>query len=321
MKTLSGNTPRASAIPFQFRPQGGDYTWIYLFFLPFVVFYLAFVIWPLAATLLYSVLDWDGIKPLSRERFVGLHNYLTIIRDPLFWKSFWNTMLFATANTLIKLPLSLFMAILLTRKWLWSKRLFRTLFFTPMIVPVAMCGLIFTLLLNPANGAVNDFLKQTGLLTRAFDFLGNKQTALWSVVAVSIWQIFGQYMIYWMAALQNVSEDLYEAAELDGASEWHKLIHITLPVIRPLAVIIGFLAFVNALRVFGLIVTMTGGGPGTHTYVVSYFIYNQAFSQVPFRYGYASSAALIFGVTILLAVTIQGYFVRRAKQRQADFNL
>ena len=184
-----------------------------------------------------------------------------------------------------------------------------------------MAGLIFTLLLNPANGAVNDFLKDVGTLKRSFDFLSNKYTAMWSVVFVSVWHIFGQYMIYWMAALQNVPEELYEAAEIDGANEWNKLVKITLPVIRPIAVIIGFLAFVNALRVFGLIVTMTAGGPGTQTYVVSYFIYNQAFSDVPFRYGYASSAALFFGVTILIAVTIQGYFVRRAKQRQEEYNL
>jgi ABC-type sugar transport system permease subunit len=201
------------------------------------------------------------------------------------------------------------------------KRFFRTLFFTPMIVPVAIAGLIFTLLLNPANGAVNDFLKSLGLIQRSLDFLGNKSTALLTVILVSVWQIFGQYMIYWMAALQNVPEDVYEAAEIDGVNEWQKLIHITLPIIRPLAVIIGFLAFVNALRVFGLIVTMTAGGPGSETYVVSYFIYTQAFSEVPFRYGYASSAALFFGVTMLITVTVQGYFVRRAKQRQAEYGL
>lgn len=309
------------AIPLQYRPIGRDYFWLYLFFTPFVIFYLALVLWPLLATVIYSFLDWDGAHRITWERFVGLKNYLTISKDPIFWKSFRNTVFFAAANTVIKLPLSLFMAILLTRKWMWGKRLFRTIFFTPLIVPVAMAGLIFTILLNPANGAINDFLKDVGILKRSFDFLSNKYTAMWSIVLVSVWHIFGQYMIYWMAALQNVPEELYEAAEIDGANEWHKLIKITLPVIRPIAVIIGFLAFVNALRVFGLIVTMTSGGPGTQTYVVSYFIYNQAFSQVPFRYGYASSAALFFGVTVLLVITIQGYFVRKAKKRQEEFNL
>lgn len=309
------------SVPFQYRVEGKDYLWVYLFFAPFLIFYLGFTLWPLFATLIYSFLDWDGAKPITWERFVGVKNYLTILNTPLFWKSFINTIIFAILNTVIKLPLSLLMAIILLRKWLWMKRFFRTLFFTPMIVPVAIAGLIFTLLLNPANGAVNDFLKSLGVIKRSFDFLGNSNTALLTVILVSVWQIFGQYMIYWMAALQNVPEEVYEAAEIDGVNEWEKLIYITLPIIRPLAVIIGFLAFVNALRVFGIIVTMTAGGPGSETYVVSYFIYTQAFSEVPFRYGYASAAALFFGVTMLMTVTIQGYFVRRAKQRQAEYGL
>lgn len=312
---------KTRSVPFQYRVEGKDYFWVYLFFAPFLIFYLGFTLWPLFASLIYSFLDWDGAKPITWERFVGVKNYLTILKTPLFWKSFINTVIFATVNTAIKLPLSLLMAIILLRKWLWMKRFFRTLFFTPMIVPVAIAGLIFTLLLNPANGAVNDFLKSLGVIKRSLDFLGNSNTALLTVILVSVWQIFGQYMIYWMAALQNVPEEVYEAAEIDGVNEWQKLIHITLPIIRPLAVIIGFLAFVNALRVFGLIVTMTAGGPGSETYVVSYFIYTQAFSEVPFRYGYASSAALFFGVTMLMTVTFQGYFVRRAKQRQAEYGL
>jgi len=133
---------------------------------------------------------------------------------------------------------------------------------------------------------------------------------------ISVWQIFGQYMIYWMAALQNVPEELYEAAEIDGANEWHKLAYITLPIIRPVAIVILFLALVNALKVFGLVVTLTSGGPGQRTYVVSYYIYNQAFSSTPFRYGYASAVAVLFGVTVLIAVTIQGYFV--SKTQSAD---
>ncbi|RPJ27540.1 MAG: sugar ABC transporter permease [Chloroflexi bacterium] len=203
-------------------------------------------------------------------------------------------------------------AILLTRRWLWFKNFFRTVFFMPMVIPVAMAGLIFTLLLNPLNGAVNDVLKDLFGMA-PIDFLGKPQTALLSLILISVWQIFGQYMIYWMAALQNVPEELYEAAELDGASEWQKLLFITLPVIRPVAVLITFLALVNALRVFGLVVTLTSGGPGQSTYVISYFIYNQAFREVPFRYGYASAAAVLFGILTLVAVTVQGYFVNRAQ--------
>jgi ABC-type sugar transport system permease subunit len=311
----------SKSIPFKFRPQKWDYFWIYVFLLPFTLLYVGFTLWPLIATAFYSFFDWNGIAPLSMEKFIGLKNYITILRDPIFWLSYKNTLIFATVNTIIKLPLSLFAAIILTRKWLTLKRLFRTVFFSPLVIPVAMAGLIFTILLNPANGAMNQFLLNIGLINHPIDFLGHKTTAMLSIIFVSIWQIFGQYMIYWMAALQNVPEELYEAAEIDGANEWHKLIMITLPIISPVATIILFLAFVNALRVFGLVVTMTAGGPGASTSVISYFIYKQAFSDVPYRYGYASSAAVFFGVTVLIAVMIQGYFVRKARQRQNSYSV
>ncbi|MCB0035518.1 MAG: sugar ABC transporter permease [Anaerolineales bacterium] len=308
-----------ATIPYSKRVQGNDYLWVYLFLAPFLILYLGFTVWPLMATVIYSFYEWDGIKPL--ENFVGLENYITIATDPIFWLAFRNTLLFAIINTAIKVPLSLLAAIVLTRKWLRGTRFFRTVFFAPLVIPVAMAGLIFSLLLHPANGAINDFLVSWNIVAKPIDFLGDERLALLSLIFVSVWQIFGQYMIYWMAALQNVPEVLYEAAELDGAGEWQKLRWVTLPVIRPVAVIIVFLAFVNALRVFGLVVTMTGGGPGFQTYVVPYFIYTQALVDFPFRYGYASAAAVLFGVTVLLAVTIQGYFVRRAEDNREEYGV
>lgn len=308
-----------SNVPFSKQVHGKDYFWVYLFLAPFIILYVGFTVWPLIATGIYSFFEWDGIKPL--EAYVGLENFVTIAQDPLFWLSFKNTLLFAIINTIIKIPFSLLAAILLTRKWLWGKRFFRTVYFAPLVLPVAMAGLIFSLLLHPANGAINDILVSLNIVTKPIDFLGDEKTALLSLILVSVWQIFGQYMIYWMAALQNVPEDLYEAAELDGANERSKLIYVTLPVIKPVAVVIVFLAFVNALRVFGLVVTMTGGGPGFQTYVVPYFIYTQALVDFPFRYGYASAAAVLFGVTILMSVTIQGYFVRRAESERKDYGV
>jgi ABC-type sugar transport system permease subunit len=300
---------RRKEIPYSQRVQGRNFLWVYAFLAPFLVLYIGFTLWPLLATVIYSFFDWNGSTPLTD--FVGLENYITIARDQSFWLSFWNTLVFAALNTAIKLPLSLFIAILLTRRWMWFKRIFRTVFFAPLVIPVAMAGLIFTFLMNPAFGAINDAVEQFGLVERPINFLG-ADLALLSLTLVSVWQIFGQYMIYWMAALQNVPEELYEAASIDGATEWQKLVHVTIPIIRPVAIIILFLSFVNALKVFGLVVAMTGGGPGQTTYVVSYFIYSQAFQSLPFRYGYASAAAVLFGITVLIAVSMQGIFVRRA---------
>jgi ABC-type sugar transport system permease subunit len=296
-----------------------DRLWISLFLLPFLALYVGFTLWPLLATIAYSFFDWDGIRPLNQ--FVGLANYAQILGDSLFWISFRNTLLFAAGNTVVKLPLTLLAAVLLTRRWLWFKRFFRTVFFLPVVVPVAVSGLVFTYLLNPSNGALSAFLMSLHLTSQPLDLLGHDSTALWAVVLVSVWQVFGQYLLYWMAALQNVPEELYEAADLDGAREWQKLLYVTLPVIRPVAVIIGLLALVNALHVFGVVVTLTSGGPGRATYVVSYFIYSEAFRETPFRYGYASAAALIFAVLAFAFVSGQGYLARRATRLRREYGV
>lgn len=297
----------------------GEILWIPLFLLPFLVLYGAFTVWPLVATAYYSLFDWDGIHPL--DIFVGLGNYAAVVTDPLFWLSFRNTLLFALANTVIKLPLTLLLAVLLTQKWLWLRRFFRTVFFVPLIVPVAVAGLVFTYLLNPSNGSLDQLLVGAGVVKQPIDLLGKDSTALWAVVLVSVWQIFGQYLIYWIAALQNVPEELYEAADLDGAGALHKLLHITLPMIKPVAVIITILALVNALHVFGAVVTLTGGGPGTATYVVSYYIYNEAFSQAPFRYGYASAVALIFAALAFVFVRAQGVLTGRFREARTEYGV
>ncbi len=301
------------------RAWRSDGLWVLLFLLPFLILYLGFTVWPLAATLSYSLFDWDGIRPLTQ--FVGVGNYVKILRDPLFWLSVKNTLLFAVVNTVIKLPLTFIAAVLLTREWLWFKRFFRTIFFAPIVLPVALAGLLFTYLLNPSNGALNAFLKGTHLFRQPVDLLGRDSTALLAVILISVWQIFGQYMVYWMAALQNVPEELYEAAEIDGANEWRKHLLITLPIIRPVAVIIALLALVNALHVFGLVVTLTAGGPGHSSYVVSYFIYAEAFRNVPFRYGYASAAALLFAVLAAVFVAAQGLLARRAQRVRQEYSL
>jgi ABC-type sugar transport system permease subunit len=289
------------------------------FLVPFLVLYLGFTLWPLIATVYYSFFDWSGTGPLNN--FVGGGNYSRVLGDPLFWQAVVNTLLFAVGTTLIKLPLSLLAALVMTRKWLRAKKALRTVFFAPLIIPVAMAGLVFTYLLNPSNGALNSALHSLGLTDGTTDVFANRWTAMLALILISVWQVFGQYMIYWMAALQNVPDELYEAAALDGAGEWQKLTRITLPLIRPVAVVIVMLALVNAMHVFGLVVTLTGGGPGTSTYVVSYFIYKQAFGSMPFAYGYASAAALLFSVMAFLLVTSQGLFVRRAQKLRKEYGV
>lgn len=301
------------------RARGRDGPWIGMFLLPFLLLYGGFTVWPLIATMLYSLFDWDGIGPL--ENFVGLDNYRAVAEDPLFWSALWNTLIFVVLSTAIKLPLSFVLAVLLTRKWLWFKRFFRTVFFAPLIVPSALFGLIFPYLLNPSSGALNDALLGLGIIDEPLDLLGHGDTALLMIILVSVWQILGQYMIFWMAALQQVPEDLYEVSALDGAGSIRQHWSITLPIIRPIGVVITLLAVVNALHVFGVVVTLTGGGPGQSTYTTSYFIYAMAFQEAPFRYGYASATALLFSVIAIVFVASQAVLVRRAQRQRKEYGL
>ena len=291
--------------------------WCYLFILPFVITFSAFTIWPLIGTVIYSFSHVNGMGKI--DHFMGMKNYQSLFTDDTFLRSVVNTVFFTLVNTAIKLPLSLFLAILLTRRWLKGKTLFRTGFFLPLVIPSAIVGMIFTFILNPANGALNSILVQLNLVSRPINFTGSRWLGMLTIVLVSVWGILGQYMIYWMAALQSVPEEVYEAAEIDGANEWHKLSLITLPIIRPVATIILFLALVNGLNPFDLVYTLTGGGPGSQTYVVAYFIYARAFAASPPNYGVASAASLLFGVSVLIVIAIQGYFVTRSQKTIRDY--
>jgi ABC-type sugar transport system permease subunit len=234
-----------------FSRRRSEMLWCYLFILPFLVFFGAFTIWPLIGTFIYSFSHVNGMGLI--DQFVGLKNYISLFSDATFLRSVAHTVFFTLVNTAIKLPLALFLAILLTRHWLKGKTFFRTGFFLPLVIPSAIIGMIFFNLLSPANGALNSILVQLKLVNRPIDFLGSRWLGMITIVVISVWGVLGQYMIYWMAALQSVPDEVYEAAEMDGANEWQKLALITLPIIRPVATIILFLALVNGLRVFDLV--------------------------------------------------------------------
>ena len=299
--------------------QPSDYAWSYLFILPFLILFAAFSIWPIVATIGLSFFRYNGIGPL--KDFVALKNYVQILHDSTFLRAFSNTVIFALVQSAIKLPISLLLAIVLTRSWLKARIIFRTVFFLPLLVPSAIVGMVFHYLLNPANGAINNILMNAGLVTRPIDFLASRWGALATISVIDAWNVIGLYVLYWMAALQNVPEEVYEAAEIDGANEWQKLVWVTLPIIRPIAFVVAFLGFVNALKIFDLVLVMTGGGPGSQTFVMSYYVYVRAFVARPTMYGTASTAAVVFGFAMLLAVSVQGYVVARSQRASQELRV
>lgn len=206
-------------------PKLRERLWCYLFLLPFLVFFIAFTLWPLVASVVWSFSNYE--VPGRGFAWVGLQNFRELLSDDLFKRSFLNTLLFGLGNTLLKLPLSLLLALFLTRQWVVGKRFFRTVYFLPIVIPTAIAGLIFALLLHPLNGAVPTLLRDLELITNRTNlFFGSRTAAIVTIVVVSVWQIFGQYLIYWIAALQGVPSELSDAAQIDGANFWQELFFV-----------------------------------------------------------------------------------------------
>jgi multiple sugar transport system permease protein len=291
--------------------------WCYLFMIPSLVLTAGFTLYPTVMSWYFSMLDWSGFG--SDRDWAGLENYREVIGDDLFWDAYIRSFLFALVGAPIKIGLALLVAILLNDASLRFTSFYRTMFFLPVVTSSAIIGIVMTFIFSPLDGPINKILLQVGFIDYPVDFLGDPDTALWTVVAVYIWKWFGVTMIYWLAALQVVPRDIYEAAKLDGANAWRMHRTITLPMIMPFALVIVLITLVSALNIFGLVQTMTGGGPFFTTEVMELYIYRNAFGTggLP-RLGYASAAAIFFGVTVLALSLMQGWGLKKANAARSQ---
>ncbi len=289
-----------------------EYRWCYIFLLPSLSVYLMFLLWPLVASIYYSFFDWNGFGEWP-EYWIGLRNYLDIIKDSYFWNALKNTFHFVFFQNLIKLPLSLFIAWVLNNPKLKGSNFYRALFFLPVVSSTAIIGIVLTFILSPFNGPLNEILMKIGLLNFPVDWLGSVSTAMWMIILVETWHMAGQYIVYWLAGLQSIPDELYEAARVDGANSWQTFFYITIPALKPVAIIITLLGVVNSLRVFDIVQVMTGGGPSFATDVVTTFIYRNGFGSSITKVGYASAAAVLFGFIIMSFGSLQGIIVKRVR--------
>lgn len=292
--------------------------WCYVFILPSLILAGLFTFWPLLASWYYSLHAWSGFT--VDRTFVGLSNYLQLTRDPQFWNAFRNSFLFMIITVPVRLFLALIIAIVLNDRAFRAAPIFRTVFFLPVVTTTAIVGLVMTFILSPSNGPVNQMLMGIGVISQPIGFLTDPRLALPTVMATSVWKFFGISMVYWLAALQSIPKELYEAARLDGASTWRMHLHITAPLLRIYAVVIVIITAANTLRIFDLVQTMTGGGPYFATEVMEVFIYRTAFSVlgggVP-QLGLASAAGVLFGVTVMVIAVLQAGATRRLNQLRA----
>jgi multiple sugar transport system permease protein len=306
----AGRTPRV-------RQAGSrkQLLWIWLFLLPTVVLYGLYTLYPILASYWYSLVEWNGFQ--ADQRFVGIANYRAVVADPAFWSSVKITLVFMLLVAPARILLSLLLAMVLNSPRLPLRGLFRTVYFLPVVTTTAIVGVVMQFVFDPASGPVTSMLKLVGV-DQGIDFLGDSGTALVTAAAVYVWKFFGITMIYWMAALQTVPNDVYEAARIDGAGAAKIFRHITLPLLMPFLLIITVLTVEDTFHAFDLMQTMTGGGPFFSTEVIEIYIYRWAFNASIPQLGFASAAAVLFGVIVMLVGVVQAWALYSGRKDRGD---
>ena len=277
----------------------------YLFVLPATVIFAIFYIIPFISVFQLAFYDWDGILPT--KVFVGLSNFKEIIMDKVWWQSVWQS----GYITLIALTFQNAVAFLLAwacDREIRMKNFYRLIFFIPPVLSEVVVGLVWQWILNGNYGVLNYWLNSFGLSNLTRNWLSDPNTALTTVAVVHCWKGFGWGFLLFLAGLQTIPRELYEAARVDGANSWNTFKNVTVPLMIPVAVMVAILTILGTMQVFVLIYTMTGGGPGYHTEVPVLRIL--ASMRGSSRFGYACAQGITFGA-ILCIVSFAQYLVNK----------
>ncbi|HEY7030718.1 MAG TPA: sugar ABC transporter permease [Thermomicrobiales bacterium] len=277
-----------------------------IFVLPSIVLFVAFLAAPLVYSFYISFNKWSMLKD---PVWLGLDNYRRIFDDDIFYRSLRNTIVFTVLFVPLVTVISLGTAVLLNQG-IRAKGIFKALIFIPVITPSVVVGVVWTYVYQPDLGLLNELLRNLHLPTSLW--LGSQQLALPALVAVTIWQRFGWFMILFLAGLQDIPVELKEAAALDGASSRQSFLHVTVPLLRPTVVLVTVLAAISAFQVFDLVFIMTEGGPAYATQTLSYYIYTKAFRN--FDMGYAAAMSYVLFVVLLVLTLFQMKVLRPAAE-------
>ena len=282
----------------------------YLFILPALIIFSIFYIYPFYKVFQLGLYDWDGISPT--KIFVGLGNFKEIIFEDKIW---WYSMLNASYITLIALTFQNALAFLLALacdREIRLRNFYRTVFFIPPVLSEVVVGLVWQWILDGNYGILNSWLVKLGFPHLVRNWLSDPRTALNCVAIVHSWKGFGWGFLIFLAGLQTIPRELYEAARVDGASAWQIFKKITFPLMIPVMVLVAILTVLGTMQAFVLIIAMTGGGPGYHTEVPVLRIL--ASMRGSSRFGYACAQGISFGVILVIVSFIQYRFSRRARE-------
>jgi multiple sugar transport system permease protein len=279
------------------------------FVAPALIVLGVFFFLPVFGALLMSLTDFDlyALSDLDNLRFIGLENYWRLLNEPLFWKALGNTVYFVALGVPLSIAASLGAALLVNSKLARFRGFFRTVLFAPVVTTLVAVAVVWRYIFHTRYGFLNYGLGELGVAP--IDWLGDPLWAMPSIIILAVWKNFGYNMIILLAALQNIPEDLYEAARIDGASWWQTFRHITLPGIAPVLTLVSILTMTGYFQLFAEPYVMTEGGPLQSTLSVLYFMYEEGFKW--WNLGRASAVAFLLFVLMFAITALQLRLGRR----------
>lgn len=281
------------------RGSDGPQWWVpWLFLAPGLAFFGVFFAWPAVTAAQLAFYDYDVVSP---PRFVGTGNFERLAHSPEFWQAFGNSLLFLAMFLPLVVVVPLLLAIVVNRR-LRGIGAFRLAYYLPVVTSMVAVAIAWSFLFHP-KGALNWLLLKLGVIHTPIQFLLDKHWALPAVVLVEAWQYAGYFMMIYLAGLQSIPSDLYEAAALDGAGAWSRFRLVTVPLIRPYAAVSCVLAGILATQSFASTYVLTRGGPQGATTTLGYYIWSRAFEH--FDFGYASAVGLVLWVFLLCYALVQ----------------
>jgi ABC-type sugar transport system permease subunit len=276
----------------------------WLFLTPALVVLLAFTLYPMVQAVYLSLTDYNLIRAAE---WVGLANYAELMQDPAFWNAFGNTVVYALVVTPVTVAFALLFALMLNQRFV-GRAFSRTAIFLPFIVSLGIIAIAWAFLLDPNIGLLSYWLSLIGISPEQ-GWLTDPRYAMAAVMIVGVWKNVGFYMVIYLAGLQSIPVDMYEAARLDGAGPWQRFRSITLPLLSNQTLLVSVLALIATLQAFDQIWVMTRGGPFFRTETLVMLIYREGFQEL--RFGYASAISFVLLVFVFILSMIQFGFLRR----------
>lgn len=282
-----------------------------LLILPTLLVYLVYIILPIIIAIYYSFTNFTGI---GKPEFVGFSNYVRLFNDTIFWVAFKNTFIVLLVTTTILIPGAFLLALLLNQK-LRGVGVLKAINYSPSVIAPIMVGLIWVFILDPEIGLINTFLEKIGLGKLAFEWIGGDTLTPYSVAIVQIWQSLGYIATIFLAGLTLIPEELYEAAEIDGASKFKQLVNITIPLLNGTFKITFILVITLVFKVFETVIQLTNGGPNHLSEVFVTYMYYQTFLSGEYGYGMSIAVAALLATILFVGVfAIFAIFTRKLKE-------